>query len=105
MSLAPNSKPRTTLRERFFLLAHRRTATVLATFIVFASLATVFVWRQVFAANVLFSAAAGQAWLTPGNWTGGAIPTGTDVAQFGANPTSGTAGVGINFNATTNAGT
>src|SRR2546430_5233788 len=105
MSLSINSKPRTTLRQRFFLLAHRRTATGIAMFIVFASLATVFVWRQVFAANILWSSAAGSAWLTATNWTGGTIPTGTDVAQFGVNPTSGTTGVGINFNSTTNAGT
>src|SRR5438309_6470573 len=104
MSLSTNSKPRTTLRQRFFLLAHRRTATVIAMFIVLASLATVLVWRQVFAANVLWSSAAGSAWLTAGNWTGGAVPTATDVAQFGANPT-GTGGAGINFNGTTNAGT
>jgi len=105
LSLSTNSKPRTALRQRFFLLAHRRTATVIATFIVFASLATVFVWRQVFAANILWSASGGSAWLTTGNWAGGAIPSGTDVAQFGVNPTSGTTGVGINFNSTTNAGT
>ena len=103
MSLSTNSNQRTTLRQTFFLLAHRRTATI-AMLIVFASLATVFVWRQVFAANVLWSSAAGSAWLTTTNWTGGAVPTGTDVAQFGTNPT-GTGGVGINFNGTTNAGT
>src|SRR6266446_1164268 len=103
MSLAPNSKPHTTLR-RSFLLAHHRAATVSAMFIVFASLATVLVWRQVFAASVLWSSAAGSAWLTAGNWTGGAVPTATDVAQFGTNPT-GAGGAGINFNGTTNAGT
>src|SRR6266850_7351110 len=104
MSLSTNSKPRTTLRQRSFLLAHRRTSTVIAMLIVFASLATVFVWRQVFAANVLWSSASGSAWLTASNWTGGAVPTATDVAQFGTNPT-GTGGAGINFNGTTNAGT
>lgn len=42
-------------------------------------------------------------WLTGSNWTGGSVPSGTQVAQFGsANPAS---SVGINFNGTTNAGT
>src|SRR5256885_13578271 len=104
MFLSTNSNQRTTLRQTFFLLAHRRTATI-AMLIVCASLATVFVWRQALAANILWAASGGSAWLTAGNWTGSTIPTGTDVAQFGANPTSGTTGVGINFNATTNAGT
>ena len=54
------------------------------------------------AADRLWSSAAGSAWLTAGNWTGG-VPTAVDVAQFGANPTAAT-GVGINFNGTTNAG-
>ena len=56
------------------------------------------------AANVLWSSSAGSAWLTGGNWTGGAVPTAADVAQFGVNPTSGSTGVGINFNSATNAG-
>jgi autotransporter-associated beta strand protein len=57
------------------------------------------------ASTILWSSAGGSAWLTGTNWTGSAVPTGTDIAQFGVNPT-GTAGtVGINFNSTTNAGT
>src|SRR5262252_1881323 len=102
MSSLTKSQSRT-LRPRISLLAKHRTATVIA-FVFFASLATVFVWRQVLAANILWSSGAGSAWLTAGNWTGGAVPTATDVAQFGANPT-GAGGVGINFNGTTNAGT
>ncbi len=56
-------------------------------------------------AQILWSSSVGSAWLTGGNWTGGAVPTGAQIAQFGANPTSGATGVGINFNSTTNAGT
>jgi autotransporter-associated beta strand protein len=56
------------------------------------------------AANILWSSAGGSAWLTGSNWTGGAVPTAVDVAQFGANPTAAT-GVGINFANATNAGT
>lgn len=55
------------------------------------------------AANILWSSAGGSAWLTGTNWTGNAVPTGTDVAQFGANPT-GAGGVGINMNGATNNG-
>lgn len=55
-------------------------------------------------AQVLWSSSGGSAWLTGTNWTGNAVPTATQVAQFGANPTAAT-GVGINFNGTTNAGT
>ena len=33
------------------------------------------------------------------------MPTAADIAQFGTNPTSGTTGISINFNTTTNAGT
>src|SRR3989442_1532476 len=81
----------------------RRTRTAITAFVVVTLLATMFVAVHVFAANILWSSAGGSAWLTAGNWTGGAVPTGTDVAQFGANPTAAT-GVGINFNGTTNAG-
>lgn len=56
------------------------------------------------ASDVLWSSSGGSAWLTGSNWTGGNVPTATDNAQFGANPT-GTNGVGINFANTTNAGT
>ncbi len=55
-------------------------------------------------AQVLWSSAGGSAWLTGTNWTGSAVPTAGQVAQFGTNPTAAT-GVGINFNSTTNAGT
>jgi autotransporter-associated beta strand protein len=57
-----------------------------------------------YAADVLFSAPGGSAWLNGANWTGGSIPANGDVAQFGANPT-GSGGVGINFANPTNAGT
>jgi predicted extracellular nuclease len=89
------------LSRRLRQLGHTRT--VIAALIVFTLFTSIFVWREVFAANILWSSAAGSAWLTAGNWTGGAVPTGTDVAQFGVNPTAAT-GVGINFNNTTNAG-
>ena len=49
------------------------------------------------AADILWSSAAGSAWLTPANWTGGVTPGAADNAQFGANPTSGTTAVGINM--------
>lgn len=52
---------------------------------------------KVAAADILWSSAASSAWLTAGNWTGSVLPTATDNAQFGANPTAGT-GVGINGN-------
>jgi autotransporter-associated beta strand protein len=55
-------------------------------------------------AQVLWSNAGASAWLTGGNWTGGASPTTSQVAQFGANPTA-TTGVGINMNGSTNNGT
>jgi len=59
---------------------------------------------QIANAQILWSSAGGSAWLTSSNWTGGAVPTGSQIAQFGINPT-GASGVGINFNGTTNAGT
>jgi hypothetical protein len=77
---------------------------VAVAFAMVSVLATVVVWRYVYAANILWSAAAGSAWLTGTNWTGNAVPSGTDVAQFGTNPTSGTTGVGINMNGATNNG-
>ena len=54
-------------------------------------------------AQILWSSPGGSAWLTGTNWTGGTAPTGTQIAQFGVNPT-GTGGVGINMNGTTNNG-
>ena len=56
------------------------------------------------ATAILWSSASGSAWLTTGNWTGTAVPTSAQVAQFGANPT-GSGGVGINFSDTLNNGT
>ncbi len=38
------------------------------------------------------------------NWNGGTVPTSSQIAQFGVNPT-GVTGVGINFSNTTNSGT
>ncbi|MBY0424320.1 MAG: hypothetical protein K2Q22_01680, partial [Cytophagales bacterium] len=55
--------------------------------------------------QVLWSSSGGSAWLTGSNWTGGAVPTSTQIAQFGVNPTSATVGVGINMNGSTNNGT
>jgi fibronectin-binding autotransporter adhesin len=44
------------------------------------------------------NASSSTTWLTAGNWTPSGIPnTGTN-AQFAANPTSGTTGIGINMN-------
>jgi len=54
-------------------------------------------------AQVLWSTSGGSAWLTGSNWTGSAVPTAAQIAQFGVNPTAAT-GVGINFNGTTNSG-
>ena len=53
---------------------------------------------------ILWSSAGGSSWLTTTNWTGSSVPTGTDIAQFGTNPTPGTS-VGINMSQTTNNGT
>ena len=53
---------------------------------------------------VVWSSSGGSAWLTAGNWGGSTVPTATDIAQFGANPTSTTTGVGINFSQSTNNG-
>ena len=50
------------------------------------------------AGNVLWSSPGGSAWLTGSNWTGGSVPGSADNAQFGANPTSGSTGIGINMN-------
>lgn len=56
------------------------------------------------ASRILWSSSSGSAWLTASNWTGGAIPDGTQIAQFAANPVSGTTGVGINMSGSTNNG-
>ena len=89
MSLGPISPKRSSLVHGIFI------ALVLLTFAAVS---------QLRAASILWSSAGGAAWLTGSNWTGSAVPTSADVAQFGANPTAAT-GVGINFNNTTNAGT
>ena len=47
--------------------------------------------------SILWSSAGGNAWLTASNWTGGAVPGSADIAQFGANPTSGVTPVGIDM--------
>lgn len=49
------------------------------------------------ASSVLWSSSAGSAWLSATNWTGGAVPGSGDIAQFGANPTSGVTPVGIDM--------
>jgi len=55
-------------------------------------------------AQILWSTSTtGGAWLSTGNWTGGAVPTTTGYAQFQVNPTS-TGQVGINLNGSTNNG-
>ncbi|MFM8764551.1 MAG: autotransporter-associated beta strand repeat-containing protein [Spartobacteria bacterium] len=48
-------------------------------------------------APVVWSSAGGSAWLTATNWTGSAVPGSGEVAQFGANPTSGVTPVGIDM--------
>jgi hypothetical protein len=50
------------------------------------------VWGQ-----ILWSSANGSGYFTPGNWTGSAVPTSSQIAQFGVNPTPGTS-VGMNVN-------
>ena len=55
--------------------------------------------------QTLWTAPAGQAWLLNTNWASSTVPSTTEVAQFGADPTSGATGVGINMNGTTNNGT
>jgi autotransporter-associated beta strand protein len=54
--------------------------------------------------QILWSSSGGSAWLTGSNWTGSSVPTGSQIAQFGANPTNNN-GVGINFSNSTNTGT
>lgn len=56
-------------------------------------------------ASILYTnASSTSTWQTSSNWTGSVVPTATDVAQLGANPT-GSGGVGIDMGATTNNGT
>jgi fibronectin-binding autotransporter adhesin len=54
-------------------------------------------------AQIVWNSPGNSAWLTGTNWTGGAAPTTTQIAEFGVNPTPGTS-VGINMNGATNNG-
>lgn len=58
---------------------------------------------QAGAATIPYTGSSAGAWLTPGNWSGGVVPGGGDVAQFLA-PNNATS-VGINMNGVTNNGT
>ncbi len=49
-------------------------------------------------AQILWSSPTGTEWQNATNWSGNIVPGQTDIAQFAGNPTSGTAGVGIDFN-------
>ncbi|MBC7555209.1 MAG: autotransporter-associated beta strand repeat-containing protein, partial [Taibaiella sp.] len=65
--------------------------------ILFTSVLSLFFFQQSVSAQVIWISPTGTAWLTASNWTGGAIPSPTQVAQFNNNPTSSTTGVGINM--------
>ncbi len=54
-------------------------------------------------AQVIWSSATGTAWMTGSNWTGGAIPGATAIAQFNGNPTSSVAGIGIDMDTASSA--
>ncbi len=47
--------------------------------------------------QIIWSSTTGSIWLRGSNWAGGVVPGGTDIAQFNANPTSASTGVGINM--------
>ncbi len=47
--------------------------------------------------SIVWSNSGGSAWLSATNWTGGTVPGAGDIAQFGANPTSGVTPVGIDM--------
>lgn len=68
--------------------------------LIFAILPSMYCFSQ---SSILWSSAAGSAWLTGSNWTGGSTPGINDIAQFGVNPTPGTS-AGINMNGSTNNG-
>jgi len=53
-------------------------------------------WSQ---AQVIWSSPSNTSWLTGSNWVGSVAPTATQIAEFDANPTSATTGVGIDMNA------
>lgn len=50
-----------------------------------------------FWSQILWSSTNGSAYRTAGNWTGGAVPTSSQIAQFAVNPTPATF-IGININ-------
>jgi hypothetical protein len=54
--------------------------------------------------QVLWVSIAGTEWLTGNNWAGGAVPLGTQIAQFSANPTTNPAPISISTNATQQVG-
>jgi len=54
-------------------------------------------------ASILWSNPSNSVWLTNTNWTGAVVPTSTDIAQMGANPT-GAGGIGIDMGGSTNNG-
>jgi len=47
--------------------------------------------------QVIWASTFGTSWLTPGNWSGATLPTGLQIAEFDANPTSATTGIGIDM--------
>jgi len=55
-------------------------------------------------ASILWSNTAAATWQTSTNWTGNSVPTSTDIAQIGQNPTGSTV-LGIDMGLTTNNGT
>jgi len=52
----------------------------------------------------VFTNPTGAAWLTGSSWSTAAAPSSGQIADFGAKPTSGTTGVGIDMGGTTNFG-
>ena len=54
--------------------------------------------------QVVWASPGGSDWLTGANWIGGLVPTGAQIAQFAADPTSAITGVGIDMNGATNNG-
>src|SRR5437762_2145312 len=90
------------LLERLRVL--KRARTFIPACVVVAALVTIGILvAHADATARLWCSSGGSAWLTTGNWTGG-VPSGAEIGQFGANPTSGTTGVGINMGGSTNNG-
>lgn len=54
-----------------------------------------FLFSQQSKAQIIWSSPTGSQWLQPSSWTGGALPTSTQIAQFGINPSSASTGIGI----------